>query len=145
MKNSYRPTDVLGHQIGAEILIASLQPGKYSKSHKQWDIIRHLKTAYAHFDRVLDDLFSEKFALSSEIGGVFRFSESPTSNLFLTRFAQGCKRRMGQDQRPDLPMSAELLKHWLWQAERKIWSENEPSEMLRIVATSFYLPDLGLL
>jgi len=128
----------MGHQVAVEMVMDSLKPGRYSKTHKQWDSIRHIRTSYANFGRVVDDLFHRHMALVSEMGSVHRPSTSPTASLWLERFAQGCKRRMGQDWRPDLPISAGLLKQIMWQAERRIRNENATVPIITVTTAAMF-------
>ena len=53
-------------------------------------------------------------------GNYQRLSEDPSASLWLMRFKTGCRRRMGQDWRPDEAMSPKLIKALIDLLDRKV-------------------------
>lgn len=98
-----------GYEVAIQMLLASLKPGKYSKEYTQWDTIRKLRTAASNQYRASAQATSLEWTLSDDRGHSQRLSNDPCASVWFGRFFMGCKRRMGQDWRPNKALSTDLI------------------------------------
>jgi hypothetical protein len=92
------------------MLQASLEPGKYSLKHKQWDTIRSLATAYSNQFRASARANSHPDMVGDADGKKYqRICDDPVGSLWFQKFKAGCKSRMGQDWRPNQAVSGEMM------------------------------------
>lgn len=96
--------DQVGMTVAFQMLVASREAGKYHVDHKQYDTIRRLRGA-----------FSNLWKISAHAD-----RPCPTDSVWFRQFDSGIRRRMGQDVRPQLAISSELLHHILRQVGEKI-------------------------
>ena len=83
--------------------------GLYHDDHKQFDTVRVFRTAY-HNQAACSALNSGSIlSLGHEKGEYQRFAREATASVWYQRFSQGCKKRMGQDWRPNRAISNELV------------------------------------
>jgi hypothetical protein len=103
--------DHCGHEVALQLLTDSRERGSYQLTHKQFDTIRNLRSAYSNQVRSSAQVASHPMALEENQGKQYtRFAEDPTSSMCFARFIEGCKRRMGQDSRPNRGISTDLIK-----------------------------------
>jgi hypothetical protein len=115
------PFDHCGYGVAVEMLLKSRMPGTYHTTHQQWDTIRKLVTAYGNSVRASGSANSSVLSLSDGEGKNYqRLSDDPCASLWFKRFLTGCKRRMGQDWRPDRAISPQLIQHLLARVEARI-------------------------
>lgn len=133
------PHDHCGFLVAILTVYDSLQPGLYSDTHKQWDTVRKIRTSFSNQWRSAASANSFHLALTDDSGKERkRLDDDPCSSLWFSRWAIGCKRRMGQDWRPDQAVSAHLmlaLTRWI---ERKIVSLTVPSEIIQWTLAGAY-------
>jgi hypothetical protein len=104
--------DLFGMRVSIEMLLKSLEPGRYHTSYQQFETIRKLRAGYANiFMASYEGVTSLR-----TVGGdkaKHTLTNSPTQSLWFERFSQGCVRRMGQDVRQDwaipLPVMSALM------------------------------------
>lgn len=101
--------DHCGYEVAIQMVLASLKPGRYSKEYTQWDTIRKLRTAASNQYRASGQAGGTELALCDDRGHAQRLSFDPCASVWFIRFFIGCKRRMGQDWRPNKAMDIHLI------------------------------------
>lgn len=102
------------------MVVASRGKGKYSGSHKQWDTIRKIRSTYSNQVRAAAISNFQSLSLADNQGSSYqRLAPDPCGSLWFQRFMAGCKKRMGQDWRPNRATSVELMAELLRAAELK--------------------------
>jgi hypothetical protein len=118
-EGSFPPFDHCGYEIAILMLIASQRPGKYSNSHSQWDTIRKYRTAYSNHVRTTPQSNTQVLAFGDDRGQSQRTSQDKCFSVWFSRFFIGCKRRMGQDWRPNKALGTELIRVLLDKVEQR--------------------------
>lgn len=101
--------DHCGYTVAIQMVYSSISQGRYSETHLEFDTIRRLRTVHTNYFRTIGRASGSVLAMVGEDGRSRRFTTDPTSSEWFSQFTQGCKRRMGQDWRPDQAMSSELM------------------------------------
>ena len=102
--------DHCGYKIAILMVAKSLEPGRHSSSHMQWDTIRKLRATFSNQIRAAAVSNSTTLTLSDNKGsGYERLTIDPCGSLWFSRFMTGCKNRMGQDCRPNRAISRSSL------------------------------------
>jgi len=115
------PFDHCGYTVAINMLLKSRMAGKYHSDHQQWDTLRKLRTAYGNAVRASAEANASVTSVSDGEGKNYqRLSDDPCASLWFMRFLSGCKRRMGQDWRPDRAMTPQLMQHLLARVENRI-------------------------
>jgi hypothetical protein len=112
--------DHCGYEVAIQMLLNSRNPGKYSKDYCQWDTIRKIRTAYANQVRASSQANQQAISMGDQDGKYQRLSTDPCASFWFYRFLEGCKRRMGQDWRPNQALSMKLMLAVLDMAESRI-------------------------
>jgi hypothetical protein len=103
--------DHCGYGVAMQMLLASQEPGRHSSVYKQFDTIRRFKTGYGNQIRASAQANSEVTAIGDADGKSYqRVCSDPCASIWFGRFITGCRRRMGQDWRPDEAISPRLIK-----------------------------------
>jgi hypothetical protein len=112
--------DHCGYEVALQMVASSLEPGRYSESHKQWDTIRKLRSSYSNQVRASRAANAHTLSLADDKGTSYqRIALDPCGSLWFQRFMLGCKKRMGQDWRPNQAISVELVHELLSNCERR--------------------------
>ena len=133
--------DHCGYQVAILMVAKSLEPGRHSASHMQWDTIRKLRASYSNQIRAAAVSNSITLTLSNNKGsGYERLTADPCGSLWFNRFMTGCKNRMGQDCRPNRAISSELMVALLCLVEARITDAGtlEKRERWVMVGAYFY-------
>jgi hypothetical protein len=101
--------DHCGYEIAIQMLLDSRRPGKHSKEYMQWDTIRKIRTTFSNHARASPQANLVTTALGDERGQVQRLVSDKCSSYWFSKFFLGCKRRMGQDWRPNKAMGILLI------------------------------------
>jgi hypothetical protein len=118
--------DHCGYGVALQMLLASQEPGRYSSFYKQFDTIRGFKTCYGNQVRASGQANSVVTALGDADGKNYqRLCSDPCASVWFGRFITGCRRRMGQDWRPDEAVSPRLVKALVRLLDDKIASASE--------------------
>jgi hypothetical protein len=113
--------DHCGYGVAVEMLLKSRMPGTYHSTHQQWDTVRKLRTAYGNGVRASGAANASVTSVVDGDGKNYqRLSDDPCASLWFMRFVTGCKRRMGQDWRPDRAMTPQLMQHLLARVDNRI-------------------------
>jgi hypothetical protein len=103
------PYDHCGYEVAIQMLLASKRPGRHSQEYTQYDTIRKIRTAFSNFSRASVQANLSVTALGDDKGYAQRLVQDQVSSYWFSKFFQGCKRRMGQDWRPNLALTVELI------------------------------------
>jgi hypothetical protein len=88
--------DTVGFQLSILILRASLDKGRYSSTHQEFNTVRRLRSAYhAAFDSSYMGVVNQG-CFTANKGKVYHLTESPSSLLLHVRFIEGLESRMGK-------------------------------------------------
>ena len=104
--------DHCGYHTAFLMLDASLDQGRYHKDHKQFDTIRKIRSTYSNFIRTTSStLFdgSSVMLLDNDGKSANRLGCDESGSIWFSRFVEGCRRRMGQDWRPDQAVTPDLM------------------------------------
>jgi hypothetical protein len=100
--------DHCGYEVAIQMLIYSKRPGKYSKTHLQFETIRKLRSSYSNQVRASPQSNVESMSLGDIKGNYQRLTNDPCGSFWFYRFMKGLKSRMGQEWRPNKGMSTKL-------------------------------------
>jgi len=101
--------DTCGVRVAVLSVFYSLRQGKHDKSHLQYDTVRRLRSAVANQYQATARLAGDPaFGTERKLGSM-RLSYDPCDSLWFSRWSTGCRKRMGQDWRPDLAISPEIM------------------------------------
>jgi hypothetical protein len=132
--------DHCGYEVACPMLRASIKPGKHSAEYTQFDSIRRYATAYGNQARALGLANRRVLSLGCDYGKYQRLMEDPAASFWMMRFKTGCKRRMGQDWRPDEAISSNLMKAVVKLLDRKIfWSQSQEEASKWIAARAYFM------
>lgn len=113
--------DHCGYKIAVLMVAKSLEAGRYSSTHTQWDTIRKLRSTYSNQIRASRIANASPLSLADTKGsGYQRITMDPCGSLWFHRFMAGCKKRMGQDWRPNHAISSSLMHRLLMLSESKM-------------------------
>ena len=110
--------DHCGYEVALQMVLASLERGTYA-AYKQWDTIRKLRSAFSNQVRSSAIANLTTLSLADGKGKYFRLASDPCGSLWFHRFMEGCKRRMGQDWRPNKAISMEIMGALLTAVEQR--------------------------
>jgi hypothetical protein len=126
--------DHCGYGVAAQMLLASQEPGKYSSLYKQFDTIRRFKTAFGNQVRASALANADAMAIGDAEGKSYqRICSDPCASIWFSRFITGCRRRMGQDWRPDEAMSPRLIAALMRCLDERIGEAQTPEQLSRWV------------
>ena len=113
--------DHCGYEVALQMVVASLEVRRYATTHKQWNTIRRLRSAYSNQIRSSRIANQMCLALADGKGSTYnRLSVEPCGSLWFQRFLSGCRKRMGQDWRPNRAISNQLMNELLVGVETKV-------------------------
>jgi hypothetical protein len=116
--------DHCGYEVACQLVADSRGKGAYHEDHKQVDTVRAFRRAY-HNQAACSVLNSGLIlSLGNEKGEYQRFAREATASVWYQRFSQGCKKRMGQDWRPNRAISNELVHRLLVFCEERYKSSD---------------------
>lgn len=102
--------DHCGYEVAIQMVVASLEPGRYSTTHKQWETIRRFRSCFSNQVRAAREANFKPFVLADNNGSTYqRLGVDPCGSLWFQRFMVGCSKRMGQDCRPNQALSIQLM------------------------------------
>ena len=119
-------TDHCGYEVAIQIVVSSLGAGRYSKTHKQWDTVRRFRSSYSNQVRAAKEANSNPIVLTDADGKSYqRIGRDACGSLWFQRFTLGCRKRMGQDWRPNQAISVMLMHELLAKTEERAKQELE--------------------
>jgi hypothetical protein len=94
---------------------------KVHSTHQQWETVRKLRTAFTNQARSSGSQNALALSMSDGDGNNYqRLNDDSCALMWFMHFLRGCKRRMGQDWRPDRAITVQLLEHPLARVELRI-------------------------
>ena len=131
--------DHCGYRVAILMVDKSLKPGRHSELYTQWDTIRKMKSTFSNQSRSGRTANSTSFTMTNAKGsGLDRFSSEVCNSLWFQRFTLGCRRRMGQDWRPNRALSSEIMSKLLNLVESKVRLTPDTNDRLRLVMAGAY-------
>jgi hypothetical protein len=131
--------DHCGYKVAILMVSKSLRPGRHSGSYTQWDTIRKIKSTHSNQSRGGRTANSKSMTMTDSKGsGYDRISTEVCGSLWFQRFSLGCRRRMGQDWRPNRAISNPLMIKLLTLVEYKIRTAVEFTDRLSYVMAGSY-------
>lgn len=119
-------TDHCGYEVAIQIVVSSLGAGRYSETHKQWDTVRRFRSAYSNQVRAARDANANPIVLTDAEGKSYqRIGRDACGSLWFYRFTLGCRKRMGQDWRPNQAISVTLIHEVLKKTEERAKREQD--------------------
>jgi hypothetical protein len=116
---------------------ASLGKGKYA-DYIQFDSIRGYRTAHAYIHRAAAIESGRVVVLLDQDSSHRRISYSPTESEWFSRFARGCRMRMGQISKSDLAMSRDTIILYLHKVEARALGAEDAKERRLWVSVGAY-------
>jgi hypothetical protein len=120
--------DLTGHRAAIQMLLCSLEAGAYSKDYKQFDTIRKLRSSFSNAWGASARGMLFNVSTGKEDRKKDRLTQCPTDSEWFGRFQLGCKKRMGQDVRPQLGLSIDVMKEYMKRLENKWLLTNDDDE-----------------
>ena len=140
--------DHCGYQVAYLMLDSSLDEGKYHTDRKQFDTIRKFRSVYSNHVRATPATLVDNrpLVLTDNNGKAFsRLGQDESGSLWFSRFVEGCRRRMGQDWRPDQAISSELVVALLGSLEEELRHANNVTDpFVTVMAGTFYAVSFAL-
>ncbi len=124
-------TDTQGYLVALQMLAHSRASGRYGP-YTQFETIRKLRGAFSNVYHASASGAGEVTAFGGDDRRYSAVTRCPTQSRWFSRFALGCKKRMGQDVRPDLAMSIGVL-HALIEELVILGSEQTSEERMRLI------------
>ena len=113
--------DHCGYEVAVQMVAASLQKWSYSETHKQWDTTRRFRSCYSNQVWVARDANSNPIVVVDGSGKSYqRIGRDTCGSLWFSRFAIGCRKRIGQDWQPNQAISIEVMHQLLKKTEGRI-------------------------
>lgn len=121
--------DHCGYEVAIQMVVSSLNPGRYSNSHKQWETIRRFRSCYSNQVRAAREANFTPLVLADNNGSTYqRLGVDPCGSMWFQRFMVGCSKRMGQDCRPNQALSIQLVHEIIRRVELKAHGTDVQSE-----------------
>jgi hypothetical protein len=137
--SSFPEWDHCGYEVAIQMVLASLKPGRYSTEYTQWDTVRKFRTAFSNQFRASGQASGVELALCDDRGQAQRLSFDPCASVWFSRFFMGCKRRMGQDWRPNKAMGIHLILKVLRRIDGRIEGATNEKEKEKWLTFGAYL------
>ena len=124
--------DTMGHRFAVMMLLFSMEPGAYDLSYSQFDTIRKLRSCVSNLWGTGTLSKVPNLSIKGDNKNKpARISSCPTDSEWFCKFALGCKKRMGQDVRPQLGFSIAVMIKLMSNLEQKwVGSSNEATQFL---------------
>jgi hypothetical protein len=131
--------DVMGHKAAIHMLLYSLKSGAYSQDHKQFDTIQKMRSAFSNAWGASASGTLFNISTGKEDRRKDRLTLCPTDSEWFGRFQLGCKKRMGQDVRPQLGLSIGVMKEYMDRLKSKWLASIDDQEQDLLCAVRAYL------
>ena len=131
--------DHVGYRVAILMVAKSCQTGRHSGTHQQWDTIRKFKSTHSNQSRAGRIANQSTLSLADYKGSTYdRLSTEECGSIWFQRFSAGCRRRMGQDWRPNRAISCTLMLKLLSLAEDRIREASDSKEREKWVSSGAY-------
>ena len=135
----YPSHDHCGYEVAAAILMNSRRPGRYHKSHTQFETIRLIKSSYSSQFNASPAANIDPLTWTDRKSNYTRVTSDKCGSLWFSRFMVGLKIRMGQTYKPNQALSHELLKAVIVLAEAKVEEAVSEDEVARWITFISYM------
>ena len=131
--------DHCGYLVAMQMVASSRGKGRYSPTHKQWDTIRKIKTLFSSHYRATAKANTGAVTMMSTKGvGPQVLTQDPCCSLWFQRFSEGCRKRMGQEWRPDKTISVCLVGELLAMVEQRVMDATETKDKVKWLLAGGY-------
>ena len=131
--------DHCGYKVAILMVAKSIKAGRHSESHIQWDTIRKFRSTFSNQSRASRCVNETSWSITDFKGtGYDRLSTEICGSMWFHRFSTGCRKRMGQDWRPNRAISNPLMIKLLSRVEGKVRSSTDPEDRIRWVMSGSY-------
>ena len=131
--------DHCGYEVAMQIVVSSLESGRYSQGHKQWDTIRRFRSCFSNQVRAARDANCTPLVLADNKGSGFqRLAIDPCGSLWFQRFMLGCSKRMGQDWRPNQAIGIDIMHLLLERVEERAMGAEQVEDRHKWVMAGGY-------
>jgi len=125
--------DTVGFRVAIGMLLKSQEPGRYHKTHQQFETIRKLHAGFSNIYMASVEGTSSLRTVGGDRVKHYLMT-SPTQSTWFERFSAGCLRRMGQDVRQDWAIPLPAM-HALVELLEKDWAEATTARERNLVAS----------
>lgn len=129
--------DSLGYGVAIQMLEYSLRSGRYA-NYMQFETIRKLRSCFSNVFHASAIGGGEVMSFGGEEKRFVGLSRCPTQSRWFARFQHGCKKRMGQDVRPDLAISMPVMKEMIRELDQMGREADEPARQNLIISVIAY-------
>ena len=131
--------DHCGYLVAMQMVASSRGKGRYSPTHKQWDTIRKIKTLFSSHYRATAKANTGAVTMMSTKGvGPQVLTQDPCCSLWFQRFSEECRKRMGQEWRPDKAISVRLVGELLAMVEQRVMDATETKDKVKWLLAGGY-------
>jgi hypothetical protein len=130
--------DITGHRAAIQMLLYSLEEGKYSKDYKQFETIRKLRSAFSNVWGASSRGTCFNISNGMEDKHKQQLTQCPTDSEWFSRFNLGCKKRMGQDVRPQLGLSIGVMLEYMARLVRRLQDATSEGERDLVCSVATY-------
>jgi hypothetical protein len=131
--------DHVGYRLAILMVAKSVKSGRHSETHVQWDTIRKFKSTHSNQSRSAKRANQSSLSLANYKGSNYdRISHEECGSIWFQRFTTGCRRRMGQDWRPNRALSNPLIHRVLNLTESRILLSTSKIEREKWVIAGAY-------
>ena len=131
--------DHCGYRVAILMIVKSLKTGRNASSHIQWDTIRRYRSTYSNQSRAGKEANEFPLSLSDYKGtGYDRLTSEKCGSMWFHRFSTGCRKRMGQDWKPNKAISNPLMTKLLERVEAKVKQADVTDDRYRWVMAGCY-------
>jgi hypothetical protein len=125
--------DTQGYLVALQMLAHSRAAGRYGP-YTQFETIRKLRGAFSNVYHASASGAAEVIAFGGDDRHYSALTQCPTQLRWFSRFSLGCKKRMGQDVRPDLAMLIGVL-HALIEELVNLGAKQTSEERMRLIVS----------
>jgi len=130
--------DTMGYGVALQMLEYSRRAGRYA-DYMQFETIRKLRSGFSNVYHASAIGGGDVTVLGGDDNRYTALSKCPTQSRWFIRFQYGCKKRMGQDVRPDLAMSIDVMLEMVRELEKMgSDAEGDPIRQNLIVSVIAY-------
>ena len=131
--------DHCGYKVAILMVAKSTRPGRHSDSHVQWDTIRKYRSTVSNQSRASRvSNYTTWLTTDYKGSGYDRLTTEACGSLWYHCFSVECKKRMGQDWRPNRSISTPLMVKLLSLVEVRIRSAGDLGERSKCMMTGAY-------
>jgi DNA-binding XRE family transcriptional regulator len=140
-RNPLPREDVFGYGTALMMIWKSLEAGNYATDHQQFESIRKTRV---YCSNLWDAMAAESVGgatiglVSEDKRKMSELTTSPMQSRWFRRFIRGCRGRMGQDVRPDLAISIDVMHKLMNYCENELATAKDQEEFELCISVGAY-------